>query len=59
MSINPGVTNNPETFTTFVACEAGMAAATRATLPLAIATSMRASMLFLGSMTRPPCSRRS
>ena len=59
MSTSPGVTNRPDTSTTFLASPAGIVSATRAIFPAVIATSIRRLMSLRGSMTCPPLSSRS
>lgn len=51
MSIKPGATYIPVASTTCFADDAGMAFATRAIFPSLMATSIFASMEFLGSIT--------
>src|SRR5205823_4261645 len=58
-STRPGVIYSPATFTVFAALAAGISAATAAIRPSFMATSRRALILFFGSMTWPPFSRRS
>ena len=59
VSIRPGRTSLPATFTTSLAEDARMLAATAAILPSWMATSNRPSMFCTGSITRPPRSSRS
>src|SRR6188768_1156083 len=59
MSMRPGVTYSPATSTVFVACDAGMFAATAAIFLSLIATSRTALILLRPSMTRPPFRSRS
>src|SRR4051812_1186886 len=59
MSIRPGVTCSPPTFTVFDASFGSILAATAAIFPSLIATSRNALIPFLASITCPPCNSRS